>query len=708
MTSSAQRLMEEMRAERAALRVNIVLTAVTAGGLLAGVAATLAHAPTPLAYGLFALAYLAGGIPAGWQALKELRGGHLDIDLLMVLAALAAAAVGEVRDGAILLFLFSLAGTLEDYAMGNTKRAVVSLMKLRPDRANMLREDGSVEAVEVTDLHVGDRVVVRPGERIPVDGRVLQGGSAVDQSPITGESVPVDKSVGDEVFAGSMNGHGALEVEVRKEASQSTLARMIELVTEAQSQRSPSERFSQWFGQRYTVFVLLGAALALGVFLLIGLPHWEAFYKAATLLVVASPCAIVISVPAAVLSALAAAARMGVLFKGGAALEDFGSTDVIAFDKTGTLTEGKMHVTDVVGLTVSDAEALALAAAVEQTSEHPLARSILEEAREESLPLRKVANTLALPGKGIRVEIGGERYWAGNRKLAAEAGVEIGPEAELALRRLEDEGKTTVLIGRGGRLTGAAGGTAAGAGATSRTAAGVEVAGGTVAGVDATSRTTASDDAAAGALLGVIGIADTVRASARGTLEALSAAGVQHVAVLTGDHATVARNVGRQLGLPTDAVHADLLPEQKVEKVRELGGHGRVTFVGDGVNDAAALATASVGVAMGTAGSDVALEAADVALLSDDLRKLPHAYALAHKANRIIKQNLAFALGIMLLMVFVTIFFFLPLPLGVLGHEGGTILVVSNGLRLLAYRPKEAAGERQRARGPSGAVVPES
>jgi len=520
---------------------------------------------------------------------------------------------------------------------------------------------------------VGERVVVKPGERIPVDGRVLQGGSAVDQSPITGESMPVDKAVGDDVFAGSMNGHGALELEVAKEASQSTLARMIELVTEAQSQRSPSERFSEWFGQRYTVFVLIGAAVALGVFLLIGLPRWEAFYKAATLLVVASPCAIVISVPAAVLSALAAAARMGVLFKGGGALEDFGSTGVIAFDKTGTLTEGKMHVTDIIGLSVDEREVLAVAAAVEQTSEHPLARSILEEAQEENLRVRPVRDTLATPGKGIRVTLSGERFWAGNRKLAAEVGADVSGAVEAAVRRLENEGKTTILIGKGGHHAAALG------------------------------------DAADGpaVVLGVIGIGDTVRASARDTLRALTAAGVGRMAMLTGDHAAVARNVGAQLGLGEDAIYADLLPEQKVAKVRELDRHGRVTFVGDGVNDAAALATASVGVAMGTAGSDVALEAADVALLSDDLRKLPQAYALARKANRIIKQNLVFALGIMLTMVIVTIFFFLPLPLGVLGHEGGTILVVANGLRLLAFRPRGAAGAAAPAPEPARGLVTE-
>jgi heavy metal translocating P-type ATPase len=481
---------------------------------------------------------------------------------------------------------------------------------------------------------------------------VLQGASAVDQSPITGESVPVDKVAGEGVFAGTVNGHGALEVEVSKEASQSTLTRMIELTTEAQAQRSPSERFSEWFGERYTIFVLLGSAAALVVFLLIGIPRTEAFYKAATLLVVASPCSIVISVPAAVLSALAAAARMGVLFKGGAALEDFGNTELIAFDKTGTLTEGKMRVTDVFGVTRSEAEVLAIAATVEQSSEHPVARSILQRAEQAGARVRPVRDSRAVPGKGIVVTIEGERYWAGNRKLAAELGASLSAEAEEALAGLERQGKTAVLVGNDG-------------------------------------------------VLGVLGVADTARASAAHALRSLRSAGLKGVAMLTGDNSAVASSVAQQLGIDPAGVHADLLPEDKVGRVRELNERGRVTFVGDGVNDAAALATASVGVAMGTAGSDVALEVADVALLSDDLGRLPEAYELARKANRVIRQNLTFALGIMLLMVVITVFFYLPLPLGVLGHEGGTILVVANGLRLLAYRPRgvrAAAGSRAQGR----------
>lgn len=643
--ADGQHLIEELGRERRRLRAGALLTAATVLGLLVGVASQLLHAPGWLVLTALALAYLAGGVPAGYRALGELRRRNLDIDLLMVLAALAAAAVGEVRDGAILLFLFSLASTLEAYAMGNTKRAVVSLMKLRPDTANLLvSESGEMETVAVAEVRIGDVVIVRPGERIPVDGEILKGRSAVDQSSITGESLPVDKVLGDEVFAGTVNGQGVLELRATKLAGESTLARMIRLVTEAREQRSPSERFSNWFGQRYTVFVLLGSLLALAVFLLVGLPTATAFYKAATLLVVASPCAIVISVPAAVLSALATSARQGVLFKGGAALEDFGNAKVLAFDKTGTLTEGRVRVTDVRGFGVTEEGVLAVAAAVESHSEHPLAKSILSEAQARGIDVLAASEAAAVPGKGLHARLQGDPAWVGNRRFAAERGQLLTRGAEAALAELEAQGKTAVLVG-------------------------VEH------------------------LLGVIGIADTVRASARSTIEALRAAGVERFVMLTGDHPQVARAIARKLGLPDEAVHAELLPEDKVERIRELEGEGPVAFVGDGVNDAAALATASVGVAMGTAGSDVALEAADVALLSDDLGRLPQAFALARRANRVIRQNLVFALGIMLLMVLLTIFWRLPLPLGVLGHEGGTLLVVANGLRLLTSRGRRAAGD---------------
>ena len=624
---------EEQRQDRRELRLAAALTGLTAFGLALGVGLQLAGLPA-WAWAAFALAYLAGGIPATLEALASLARGRLDIDLLMVLAALGAAAVGEPRDGAILLFLFSLAGTLEDYALGNTKRAVTSLMKLRPDSAHRRRPDGQSETVEVGVLQRGDVVLVKPGERIPVDGVLLAGSSAVDQAPITGESVPVDKTVGDPVFAGTVNGQGVLELEVSKPASESTLARMVELVTQAQAQRAPSQRFSDWFGQRYTGVVLLGSLAALAVFLLVGLPSSEAFYKAATLLVVASPCAIVISVPAAVLSALAAAARDGVLFKGGAALEDFGNARLLALDKTGTLTEGRMVLTDLVAVEGAEEQLLRKLAALELSSEHPIAKSVLSEAKKRGLEVSAAEAVSAVPGKGVVGELAGQRLWAGNRKLAQAQGVALGPEVEAALEGLERDGKTTLMLG-GERV------------------------------------------------LGVVGVADVLRASAKDTLRQLRQQGVERIVMLTGDHWRVARAVGAQLGLDERDIHAELLPEDKVRLVRELGQARAVAYLGDGVNDAAALASASVGLAMGTAGSDAALEAADVALLSDDLGKLPRSYALAQKANRVIKQNLAFALGIMALMVGLTLFWHLPLPLGVLGHEGGTLVVVANGLRLL-------------------------
>ena len=333
----AQKMFAEIEEERKEVKQDAILTVVTLVGLLAGVASQMIDLPALYMYGAFALAYLAGGIPASIGAFQALRRKKLDIDLLMVLAALAAASVGEVRDGAILLFLFSLASTLEGYAMGNTKRAVAALMKLRPDEANKLNADGTTTRVQVETLLIDDKVIVRPGERLPVDGVILSGEGAIDQSAVTGESMPVDKVIGDIVFAGTVNQNAVLTVRVTKTAEQSTIARMIEMVTQAQEKRSPSENFSEWFGEKYTYAVLLGSIAALIVFLLLDIPTDLALYKAATLLVVASPCAIVISVPAAVLSAIAAAAHSGVLFKGGGALEEFGSVDIVAFDKTAPL-----------------------------------------------------------------------------------------------------------------------------------------------------------------------------------------------------------------------------------------------------------------------------------------------------------------------------------------------------------------------------------
>ncbi|MEZ4195231.1 MAG: cation-translocating P-type ATPase [Candidatus Paceibacterota bacterium] len=636
MKNPAEILMEELAEEKKALRLNAVLTSVTLLGLLCGVYFQLSSGEDMNVWvGVSLLvSFLAGGLPAAKGAFENLLLKKLDIDLLMVLAALAAAGVGEARDGAILLFLFSLAGTLEEYAMGNTKRAVVALMKLRPDEANLESVSGQLERVAVETLQVGQIVVVKPGEKIPVDGRVESGTSSVDQSSMTGESVPVDKDKGDSVFAGTVNGHGVLRISVEKSASHSTLAQMIKLVTEAQSKRSPSERFSDWFGEKYTIFVLVGSVLALVAFIVFGIPMSEALYKAATLLVVASPCAIVISVPAVILSALAASARRGMLFKGGAALETFSQVDIVAFDKTGTLTEGKMQVSKVVPINMSEAEFMQVAATLEANSEHPLAKSILNYASALKIFPETVDKAESVPGKGMYVTLNGKRYFAGNRKMLLESGVEIDTLTDKALQELEQAGKTAIIIG--------------------------------------------SD-----VVHGVIGISDTIRASAKETIAELRKRGIKRIVMLTGDHTTVAKAVGKELGIAEADIFAELLPIDKVKMVEQLRGEGNVSFVGDGVNDAAALATSHVGVAMGTAGSDVALEAADVALLSDDLGALLRARKLSMQANNIIKQNLVFAIGILVLMVIVTTFFYLPLPYGVIGHEGGTLLVVANGLRML-------------------------
>lgn len=650
MKNPAETLMEELEEERKSLRINSILTAVTLIGLLIGVYFQFTDSPAIFVTIAFVVAYLAGGIPAAKGALENLFQKKLDIDLLMVLAALAAAGVGEARDGAILLFLFSLAGTLEEYAMGNTKRAVVALMKLRPDEANLENGAGGTERVSVESLQIQQVVIVKPGEKIPVDGIVRSGVSAVDQSSMTGESVPVDKDPGDNVFAGTVNGHGVLRVEVTKTASHSTLAQMIRLVTEAQAKRSPSERFSDWFGEKYTVFVLVGTIVALVGFIIFGLPYGDAFYRAAVLLVVASPCAIVISVPAAILSALAASAKRGMLFKGGAALETFATIDIVAFDKTGTLTEGKMKVSKVVALSMSEHQLMQVAATLEANSEHPLAKSILNYAAEMGISPATVERAEAVPGKGVYAIQDGRRYFAGNRKMLAETGVYVDDKTEKALQELEAEGKTTIVVG--------------------------------------------SD-----VVYGVIGISDTVRPSAKATIEELRNRGIKRIVMLTGDHKTVALAIGREIGIPPEDIYSDLMPTDKVTIVEKLRSEGKVSFVGDGVNDAAALATSHVGVAMGTVGSDVAMEAADVALLSDDLAALLRARKLSMQANRIIKQNLAFAISILIFMVVFTIFSDSAyvtqiltklgitnkdlLPLGVIGHEGGTLLVVANGLRML-------------------------
>lgn len=612
----------------------LVLTQLTVFGLAAGLAADWGGAgPAGLWVG-YGLAYLAGGLPAAVSALQELwRDRVLDIDLLMVVAALAAASVGAPAEGAVLLALFSLSSTLEDRAMGRARRAVEALMELRPDTALRRTPSGGVEEVPSSALRAGDIVVLRPGARVPVDGRVVSGAGALDESTITGESLPQPKAPGAALFEATVNLDGVIEMEVTRATADSTVARMIALVTEAQAARAPSERFSEWFGQRYTVAVLAGSVLAYAALRFWGLDHGGALYRAATLLVAASPCAIVISVPAAILSALSAAARGGVLFKGGAALETLAGVRAFAFDKTGTLTTGRAEVVAIAAPGMDENAFLLSLTGLEAQSEHPVAAALRREAAARGLTVAEVPGARSLPSEGIVAGEGAGVLWAGNPRMAARMGAALDAPAVAALAA---EPWTTIYHGQGSRL------------------------------------------------MGAVAVADRPRASSREGLAVLRASGVTGIAMMTGDRRAVADRIGAELGLKPEEIHADLLPGDKVALVAGLARHGKVAFVGDGVNDAAALARADVGIAMGAAGSEVALQAAEVALLSEDMTRLAAAHRLARRTAGVIRQNLIFAMGMMVLLVISALAGELPLPLAVIGHEGGTVLVVLNGLRLLA------------------------
>lgn len=579
------------------------------------------------------LVYLAGGLPAALRAAVALwKERVLDIDLLMVVAAVAAAAVGAPFEGAVLLALFSVSTTLEARALGRARRAVEALMELRPETALRREPDGRVSEIPAADLGVDDIMVLRPGARVPADGVIVSGRGSFDEANITGESMPVSKESGHQIFEATVNLDGVVEAAVTKTVAESTVARMIELVTQAQAVKAPSERFSAWFGQRYTVAVMIGALFAFAAFYWLGRDWENALYRSATLLVAASPCAIVISVPAAILSALSAAARAGVLFKGGAALEILAAVDTFAFDKTGTLTTGKASVTKVVALDGDESRFLSLLAGLEAQSEHPSAAAIRQEAAGRGLapiPVREVTNR---PSAGIVGNNGDGQLWAGNPHLAAQMGASID---QPALRAMAADTQTVIYGGQGNRV------------------------------------------------LGAVTVADKTRATSRPALAALRKGGIDKIVMMTGDRRPVALRIGEELGLKPHQIHADMLPEDKVRMVGDLAAKGKVAFVGDGVNDAAALARADVGIAMGAAGSDVALQAADVALLSEDMGRLADAHQLARRTATIIKQNLIFAMSAMAVLVTGGLFFELPLPVAVIGHEGGTVLVVLNGLRLL-------------------------
>lgn len=588
---------------------------------------------------LYVLAYIAGGYDVATHAIPALFKGKLDTDILMLAAAAGAAALGELSEGAFLLLLFSIGHAGEHYALDRARNAINALGALMPKTAQVKR-NGQIVEEPVENLQIGDVVIARPGDRIPVDGEIAEGSSAIDQSPITGESVPVTKGKGEEVFAGTVNKDNALDIRVTRVAADNTLSRVMKLVAEAQSQRSPTQQFADRFTSRLVPLVFLATALLIIVpplFNLLSLQ--DSFYRGMLLLVAASPCALAIGTPASVLAGIAQAARNGVLIKGGVHLENLGRLKAIAFDKTGTITSGTFNVTDIVPLNGTSAdELLSVAGAVEQQSNHPLAQAVVRAAQEKKLQLPKAEGLENVPGRGIRSTIGGEPVLVGSVKLFTEtAAMTLDDGLTRRVDELEKTGRSTMIVSKGNKI------------------------------------------------LGVLGLADTPRSNIKAVMDILRGLGIEHLVMLTGDNDDVARNIAAQVGLTE--VQAELMPEDKLNIVKQLEQkYQAIAMIGDGVNDAPALASATVGIAMGGAGTAVALETADVALMADDLSKLPFAVGLSRASRQIIQQNLAISLGVIALLILTSVLGIVQLGFAVVLHEGSTLIVVGNALRLLAYK----------------------
>ena len=605
---------------------------------------------------LYVAAYFFGGYFTVREAIENVRAGRFEIDSLMLIAAVGAATLGEWSEGALLLFLFSLGHSLEHYAMGRAKRAIEALAELSPQSA-IVRRDGQTEEVPVEQLRVGDIVVVKPNERLPADGFVVKGQGSVNQAPITGESMPVEKRAVDDAqtaaakpdqlepqyraFAGTINGSGALEIQVTRLASESTLARVVQMVNEAEVQKSPTQRFTDKFERWFVPGAIALVVVLLFAWTVVDEPFSASFYRAMAVLVAASPCALAISTPSAVLSGIARAARGGVLIKGGGPLENLGRLGAIAFDKTGTLTEGKPRLTDVVCCDgVDEDELLRVAAAVEKLSDHPLAAAVVQGAKErlKSDVTPEAQDVQSITGRGVKATVDGQPVYIGKDSLFVEV---EGPPLPVALResveKLKASGRTTMIVRRGDTY------------------------------------------------LGVLGMMDTPREAARSVVTRLKELGIKRMIMLSGDNQQVASAIAKDVGI--DEALGDLMPDDKVATIKRLSAEGGVAMVGDGVNDAPAMANATVGIAMGAAGSDVALETADVALMADDLSHLPFAVGLSRQTSHIIRQNLWFSLGMVAFLVPATIVG-LQMGAAVVFHEGSTLLVVFNALRLLNYRGK--------------------
>ncbi|AXE83779.1 heavy metal translocating P-type ATPase [Streptomyces sp. Go-475] len=595
---------------------------------------------------LYALSYATGGWEPGWEGLKALKERTLDVDLLMVVAALGAASIGQVMDGALLIVIFATSGALEALATARTADSVRGLLDLAPATATRLTPDGGEQTVPVEELSVGDTVLVRPGERVGADGRVLEGASEVDQATITGEPLPVAKEQGDEVFAGTLNGTGALRIRVERDASDSVIARIVRMVEEASETKAPTQLFIEKVEQRYSLGMVAATLAVFLVPLAFGEQLTDALLRAMTFMIVASPCAVVLATMPPLLSAIANAGRHGVLVKSAVVMERLGQVDAVALDKTGTLTEGSPRVTDVrplPGSALEEQEVLLLAAAAERPSEHPLARAVVDAARARGLDLPDARDFTSAPGVGVTAVVSGRTVAVGAPARLLD---DADGEAARAAAELEESGRTAVLVV-----------------------------------VD-------------GAPAGLLGIADRLRADAAATVAALTTLTGTAPALLTGDNPRAAAHLAAEAGI-TD-VRAGLLPQDKMAAVQELESTGRkVLVVGDGVNDAPALAAAHTGIAMGRAGSDLALETADAVIVRDELAAVPTTVALSRRARRLVVQNLVIAGVFITGLVIWDLAGNLPLPLGVAGHEGSTVLVGLNGLRLL----RESAWQRAAAEG---------
>lgn len=609
---------------------------------------------------LFIIAYFFGGYFTAKEAVQTVLKGGFEIDFLMLVAAIGAAILGSWQEGALLLFLFSLGHALEHYAMEKARKSIAALTELAPKTA-LLKQNGQTREVNIDELKIGDTVIVKPNTKISADGIVTAGSSSVNQAPITGESIPVDKMAINNpdfdiqnaakldaqyrVFAGTINGNEMLEIKVIREAADSTLSRLVLLVNEAQTQKSPTQQFTDRIERIFVPAVLVLVTLLCFAFLVIDEPFSKSFYRAMSVLVAASPCALAISTPSAVLSGVARAARAGVLIKGGRPLEDLGTLEALAFDKTGTLTEGKPRLTKVQPFNdLTETQLLKIAVAVEALSDHPIAKAIVRDGREKlaNEPTPQAHDMEAVLGKGIKAALGNDQIYAGNLTLF-ETLDDAKPSQEIidAVRQAEAAGQTTMLIRKNATY------------------------------------------------IGLIAVMDTPREEAKEALAMLKQTGIKKMIMLTGDNQKVADAIAREIGL-TDAI-GSLLPEQKVEAIQKLAQQeGKVAMVGDGVNDAPAMAKSTVGIAMGAAGSDVALETADIALMGDKLLLLPFAIGLSRQSKKIIKQNLVISLGMVAILIPLTILGIASIGPAVAAHEGSTLVVVANALRLLVYKHKQS------------------